>query len=60
MSDVTLKQIKEVLKKELGPINKKLGGHSSQFRSISAKLDEHDNQFKSIAQKLDEHSMKLD
>ena len=40
MSDVTLKQIKEVLQIELKPINKKLDEHSTKLDSLTLDMIE--------------------
>lgn len=60
MADVTLKQIKVVLQKELKPIKKKQQDHDKQFKFVTKKLVSYDNQFESISAKLDEHSVRLD
>ena len=48
MSDLTLKQIEEVLDKKLEPINKKLGEHDGQFKSIVTKLGEHSDKLDAL------------
>ncbi|MDO8486981.1 MAG: hypothetical protein Q7S45_01655 [Candidatus Curtissbacteria bacterium] len=52
MTDENLKKITKIVRVEIGdalkPVNKKLDGHDSQFKSITKKLDEHSQRLESL------------